>query len=192
MGSRYVQDTYQGRSASAHPPYNYQVGRPRVRSDLTRKNLQDYNEYAGQHRGGGRDEYYDERRPRYRRRSSSRSNSSSRSPPHHRSRNDRKDRRPRSEDDARRDRRRSGEDFVDRNFDTSFNGLIAAAAGAGVGAFAARRAGGHNPYRPDTDSKWRSIGGATAGAAVGNVATKKFTQWSEREKEEKRGGSRPR
>lgn len=189
MPSRYDSDVYYGRSASAHPPYNYLAGG--TRSDLTRRNLQDYNDHAAQQHGS-REQYYDERRPRHRRRSSSRSNSSSPQPRRHQSRDNRRGGRTHSDSDATRGKRRSGEDFIDRNFDTSFNGLLAAAAGAGVGAFAARRAGGHNPYRPETDSKWRSVGGATAGAALGNVATKKYTNWQESEKAQKKSSSRPR
>jgi hypothetical protein len=132
-----------------------------VHRDLTSQNLQLYNRRATQERFP--DDNF--RRPR-RRNSSPSSNASSPS----RSRRRRPDRRK-----GDRDRRTRSEDIrhrLDRDFDTSFDGVIAAAAGAGIGALTARRFGGRdNPYKPQKKSPpWKTVGGAVVGAAAFNAA----------------------
>ncbi|KAK4548228.1 hypothetical protein LTR36_010098 [Oleoguttula mirabilis] len=77
--------------------------------------------------------------------------------------------------------RRDGH-FGERNFDSSYDGLIAGAAGAAIGAITARRFGG-------TEKRGlKIIGGAVAGAAVINSAEnwfRVFTEEKEERKEEK-------
>jgi hypothetical protein len=132
-----------------------------VRRDLTSQNLQPHDRRATQ--GRFPDDNF--RRPR-RRNSPLSSNASSPS----RSRRRRPDRRKRD-----RDRRTRSEDIrhrLDRDFDTSFDGVIAAAAGAGIGALTARQFGSRdNPYKSQEKSPpWKTVGGAVVGAAAFNAA----------------------
>lgn len=170
-----------------------------ARSELSTQNLQRYNDRMSNHRVSrehyndrDRDHYYDyddrDRRsspPRRRRRSSSRSSAES-SPPRRRrshSRRSSRDRRARSLSDGRSERRKSdwnenAEEFFNKNFDRSSNGAIAAAAGAGLGYYTARKFGGGDPHRPRDKNNWRTIGGGVAGAALGNALEKR---WHDRE-----------
>ncbi|KAK5117838.1 hypothetical protein LTR85_008612 [Meristemomyces frigidus] len=76
-----------------------------------------------------------------------------------------------------RDRREGN--FAERNFDSSYDGLLAGAAGAAIGAITARRFGG-------TEKRGlKIIGGAVAGAAVVNSAENWFRVYTEVKEEEK-------
>ena len=131
-----------------------------MRQDLTSSNLQPYDRRATQER------FSDDNVRRPRRRDSSLSSTASSLSPSQRRPDWRKgdrDRRTRSEDIRHR---------LDRDFDTSFDGVIAAAAGAGIGALTARRVGSRdNPYKPrEKPRPWKTVGGAVVGAAAFNAA----------------------
>lgn len=74
--------------------------------------------------------------------------------------------------------RREG-NFAERNFDSSYDGLIAGAAGAAIGAITARRFGGSEKRG------LKIIGGAVAGAAVVNAAENWFRIYTEEREERK-------
>lgn len=153
-----------------------------VRSDFTSKHLQDYDNYATRRRVT-RERYVDDhdRPPRRERRNSSRSTNSSpprtRSRPRSRDRRNGRDRRARSLSADGRSAERSTEDFFDRHFDKSFDGIAATVAGAGIGAITARRFGSGNPHRPGERNHWRTVGGSVAGAAIGNAAEKRWRRY---------------
>lgn len=94
-------------------------------------------------------------------------------------------RRPRSRSDCGGDerlwysmkRRRDG-NFAERNFDSSYDGIIAGVAGAAIGAMTARRFGG------DEKKGWKTLGGAAVGAVGANAAENWFRLYTE-EKEER-------
>ena len=180
--SNYIDNEYDRQLAPVKYSYDHHYGSD-SRSALTTRNLQDYDRHA---RRRSEDYDYDDR-PRRRRRSSSRSTNSS--PDRYRSydrrRDDRRDRRPHS---LGTDRPRNGNfdqkagDFVDKNFDQSFDGLLAAAAGAGLGAVASHRLGKSDRDRARGSSKddtWKTVGSSVAGAALGNAAEKRYRQWRE-------------
>ncbi|EMC93244.1 hypothetical protein BAUCODRAFT_26568 [Baudoinia panamericana UAMH 10762] len=76
--------------------------------------------------------------------------------------------------------RREG-NFVERNFDSSYDGLIAAAAGAAIGAVTVRR---FAPGEEGREKTLKAIGGALVGAAAFNCAENWFRVYTE-EKEER-------
>ena len=71
------------------------------------------------------------------------------------------------------------EDLVDRTFDKSLDGIVAAAAGAGFGALSARQLGKANPHHVGEDVKWKTIGAALLGALAFNVGEKKLAKFFE-------------
>ena len=92
--------------------------------------------------------------------------------------------------------------IVERNFDSSYDGLIAAAAGAAIGAMTARRFGGYDHYSDEGRSKhkWKTIAGGVAGAAAFNLVENQYRTYTEEraevkrerreERREERGGDR--
>lgn len=95
------------------------------------------------------------------------------------------DRRRRSEDDSYErlwysmKRRRDG-NVLERNFDSSYDGIIAGVAGAAIGAMTARHFANGEENR-----KWKVLGGAVAGAAATNFAENYYRIYTE-EKHERR------
>lgn len=82
---------------------------------------------------------------------------------------------------------------LERNFDSSYDGLIAAAAGGLIGAMTARRFGGYDHYTEEDRKKnrWKTIAGGVAGAAAFNLAENQFRVYTEerevkKEKKEER------
>ena len=148
-----------------------------VRRDLTSQNLQPYDRPATQQRFP----VDDFRRPRRRNSSLSSDASSPSRPPRRRP--------PRQTGD--RERRTRSEDIrhrLDRDFDTSFDGVIAAAAGAGIGALTARRFGSRDDrYKPqDKSPPWKTVGGAVVGAAAFNAAENRLRGYVDDKVEGKR------
>lgn len=95
------------------------------------------------------------------------------------------DRRPRSEDDSNERlwysmRRRREGNVLERNFDSSYDGIIAGVAGAAIGAMTARHFANGEENR-----RWKVLGGAVAGAAATNVAENWYRVYTE-EKHERR------
>ncbi|KAL1582794.1 hypothetical protein WHR41_08327 [Cladosporium halotolerans] len=86
-------------------------------------------------------------------------------------------RRTQSEDDYYEGmkQRRDG-NLWERNFDNSYDGIIAGAAGAALGAMTARHFGG------EKNRNWKVLGGAVAGAAATNAAE----NWYRTNSEERR------
>ena len=87
--------------------------------------------------------------------------------------------------------RREG-NLLERNFDSSYDGLIAAAAGAALGAITARNLDKDQFEDASAESKrtkiLKMVGGAVAGAAVLNVGEnwyRVYTEEKEERKEEK-------
>lgn len=74
-------------------------------------------------------------------------------------------------------KRRDG-NFAERNFDSSYDGIIAGVAGAAIGAMTARRFGG------EEKKGWKTLGGAAVGAVGANAAENWFRLYTE-EKEER-------
>ena len=77
--------------------------------------------------------------------------------------------------------------IIERNFDSSYDGLFAAAAGGLIGAMTARRFGGYDHYTEEDrkKNKWKTLGGAAVGAAAFNLAENRYRVYTE-EKEERR------
>ena len=72
--------------------------------------------------------------------------------------------------------------LVGRNLDTTPNGAMIAALGAGVGAIASRRFGG-NHFNPKSGSQnWKTVGGAVIGGVAANVAVEQFRKRREAKK----------
>jgi hypothetical protein len=69
--------------------------------------------------------------------------------------------------------------FVERHFDSSYDGLIAGAAGAAIGAMTARRFGG------DEKKGLKALGGAVLGAVAFNAVENRYRVYTE-EREERR------
>lgn len=90
---------------------------------------------------------------------------------------------PKQEDDEGRlwysGEKRCDANFMERHFDSSYDGLLAAAAGAAIGAITARRFAG------EEKRGWKTVGGAVAGAAAVNLAENHWRIYTE-EKEEKK------
>ena len=78
-------------------------------------------------------------------------------------------------------KKRSEANFLERNFDSSYDGLFAAGAGALIGAMTARRFG---PTGEDY-KRWRTIGGAVAGAVAFNAAENHYRVYTEEREERK-------
>jgi hypothetical protein len=78
--------------------------------------------------------------------------------------------------------------IIERNFDSSYDGLIAAAAGGLIGAMTARRFGGYDHYTEDDRKKnrWKTIAGGVAGAAAFNLAENHFRVYTEERAEAKK------
>lgn len=95
-----------------------------------------------------------------------------------------RDRRARSEEDDydrlwySMKRRREG-NVLERNFDSSYDGIIAGVAGAALGAMTARDFGGQK------NKKWKMVGGAIAGAAATNAADNWYRLYVEEKQERK-------
>ncbi|KAK3112160.1 hypothetical protein LTR53_011842 [Teratosphaeriaceae sp. CCFEE 6253] len=81
---------------------------------------------------------------------------------------------------------RSEGNLLERNFDSSYDGLIAAAAGAALGAITARSIDKHQGDGQDSRQKkvLKLVGGAAAGAAVMNAGENWYRIYTE-EKEER-------
>ena len=82
--------------------------------------------------------------------------------------------------------------FIERSFDSSYDGLMAAAAGGLIGAMTARRFGGYDHYTDEDrkKNKWKTLGGAVVGAAAFNAAENQYRVYTEEKherNEEKRG-----
>ncbi|KAH9830384.1 hypothetical protein Tdes44962_MAKER09040 [Teratosphaeria destructans] len=75
--------------------------------------------------------------------------------------------------------RRDG-NLIERTFDSSYDGLLAAGAGAAIGIITARRFGGEENHR------WKALGGAVIGAAAFNAIENQYRIYTE-EKMEMRG-----
>ena len=77
--------------------------------------------------------------------------------------------------------------IVERNFDSSYDGLIAAAAGGLIGAMTARRFGGYDHYTEEDrkKNKWKTIAGGVAGAAAFNLVENHFRVYTEEREERK-------
>lgn len=65
-------------------------------------------------------------------------------------------------------KKRQDGNFVERNFDPSYDGILAAAAGAALGAMTARRFGG------EMNSKLKMLGGGLAGAMAFNASENQY------------------
>lgn len=192
--AQYIDSEYDKQLAPIRhrPQDDYQNGGGR--SDLTRGNLQDYDEYASRRRVTREHYVGDRRSPPRRRRSSSRSTNSS---PPRRRRSDSRDRRD-DRDDRRHRRARSlsangrpkdsTRDFFDKNFDQGFEGFLTAAAGAGIGAISAHKFGHGDSHGRKGSDRWKTIGGGVAGAAMGNAAGKRWKQYEEDKIGERQGG----
>lgn len=78
--------------------------------------------------------------------------------------------------------------IVERNFDSSYDGLFAAAAGAAIGAMTARRFGGYDHYTEEgrEKHKWKTIAGGVAGAAAFNFVENRYRVYTEERAEVKR------
>lgn len=78
--------------------------------------------------------------------------------------------------------------FIERNFDSSYDGLIAAAAGGLIGAMTARRFGGYDHYTEEDreKNKWKTIAGGIAGAAAFNLVENRYRVYTEERAEIKR------
>lgn len=178
-------DNYGGRAYD-----DYYASRPRPRDRLAPP-IDD--RYEDRYTRRSSDRQRDSRRgdDRDRRRRDDYSDSDSESPRERRHR--RRHRRAKSEQAPKRDlsddddegrlwysgRSRKDAKFHERHFDSSYDGLIAAAAGAAIGGITARSfAGAEN-------KKWKIAGGALVGAAGLNAAENHFRLYTE-EKEEKR------
>lgn len=143
--------------------------------------------YADRRRESRRDEFRD----RSRRRRDDHSDSDSESSRERRHR--RRHRRAKSEQGAARDaedkdsdsrlwysgRPRKEGKWYERTFDSSYDGLIAAGAGAAIGGITARS------FTNDENKRWKVAGGAIAGATAFNLAENKYRLYTE-EKEEQR------
>ncbi|RMY72565.1 hypothetical protein D0864_10398 [Hortaea werneckii] len=96
-----------------------------------------------------------------------------------RHRRTRSERRPRDEGDedgrlwySERDRRDAN--IVEKTFDSSYDGLLAGAAGAAIGALTARHFAEDNKNR-----KWKTLGAAVAGGAAFNAAENRYRVYTE-------------
>lgn len=67
----------------------------------------------------------------------------------------------------------------ERNFDSSYDGILAAATGAALGGITARQFGGQE------NKGWKVAGGAIAGAAALNLAENKYRLYTEEKDEER-------
>jgi len=74
---------------------------------------------------------------------------------------------------------RSDANFLEKNFDSSYDGIIAAAAGAAIGVVTARHYGG------EKNKAARTLGAAAAGAAVFNAGENWFRVFTEERQEKK-------
>ncbi|TKA60642.1 hypothetical protein B0A55_12249 [Friedmanniomyces simplex] len=136
-----------------------------------------------------------ERRRRHKRREGRRDRSEAHGDSGRSRRGDTKDHQQQQNDDgggklwySMKDRRDGN--FLERNFDSSYDGLIAAAAGAALGAITARSLDKHQGDGSDTKKQkvLKMVGGAVAGAAVLNVGEnwyRVYTEEKEERKEEK-------
>ena len=150
------------------------------RSDLTRRNLKDYERQSTQESSQDSDSPPRRRRRRYSSPSSSEHSepASRRRTPTRRKSTNRQGGRAQSEGP------RSAQDFrhrmkLDRNweqnFDKSFDGALAAAAGAGLGAITARAFGEEDKADKSgcKETSWKTYGAALAGAVAANIGAKK-------------------
>ncbi|KAK5691437.1 hypothetical protein LTR97_011430 [Elasticomyces elasticus] len=82
---------------------------------------------------------------------------------------------------------RKDANILERTFDSSYDGLIAAAAGAALGAITARSFDKHQGDGTDSKQKkvLRLVGGALAGAAVLNAGENAYRIYTEEEEEKK-------
>ena len=153
-----------------------------VRSDLNPRNMQAHQRAMRKRSAPPEKPYHSRRRLRQPSRSSS--NSSSNSLQRRPNQRDR-DQGAQSED-GRMDGQGRDNDLLDQfehHFSQSSNGLIAAAAGAGLGAVTARQFGG-NPY--DTQARhqnWKTFAGAVVGAVAFNATANKLEGKKEKLKE---------
>lgn len=76
------------------------------------------------------------------------------------------------------ERRREG-NILERNFDSSYDGIVAGVAGAAIGAMTARHFAGRE------NRNWKVLGGAVAGAAATNAAENWYRVRSEERRERK-------
>ncbi|KAK3720805.1 hypothetical protein LTR37_003468 [Vermiconidia calcicola] len=74
--------------------------------------------------------------------------------------------------------------FFEKNFDSSYDGIFAAAAGAAIGAMTARRFAYKHGDAKDKQ-RWKALGGAAAGATAFNLAENRYRVFTE-EKEVRR------
>ncbi|KAK5171983.1 uncharacterized protein LTR77_003620 [Saxophila tyrrhenica] len=97
--------------------------------------------------------------------------------------------RPESEDDDGilwySGRSRKDGNFLERNFDSSYDGLFAAAAGAAIGAMTARRFA-HTEGDEKNMKNVKTVGGLVAGAAAFNAAENRYRLFTEEKQERKR------
>lgn len=77
---------------------------------------------------------------------------------------------------------------VQKNFDASGNGVLAAAIGAGLGAITARRFDKNHYDAPseqrDGRQRWKTVGGAVVGGLVANAAEERYRRWAASDKKE--------
>lgn len=74
--------------------------------------------------------------------------------------------------------------FLERNFDSSYDGLLTAAAGAAIGAMTARRFA-HKDGDEKKRLNWKTWGGAVVGAGLFNVAENHYRVYTEEKIERK-------
>lgn len=99
-----------------------------------------------------------------------------------------KDRDPESDDEGilwYSGRSRKDANFFERNFDSSYDGLLTAAAGAAIGAMTARRFA-HKEGDEKMSRNWKTIGGAVVGAAAFNAAENRYRVYTEEKYERKK------
>ena len=72
--------------------------------------------------------------------------------------------------------------LVTRNLDTTPNGAMIAALGAGVGAIASRRIGANHFDSKSGSQTWKTVGGAVVGGIAANVAVEQFRKRRESKK----------
>lgn len=173
---------------------DYQIARPRPRERLAPPHEYRYDDRYAIDRERDRRREDDRRRRRRRRDDYSDSDSESSRERRHRRRHHR---RAKSEQAPNRDQQGGEEDdyenepmfysgkprkegnWRERNFDSSYDGLLAAAAGAALGGITARHWVGQE------NRGWKIAGSAVAGATAMNLAENKYRLWTEEREERK-------
>ena len=72
--------------------------------------------------------------------------------------------------------------FFHKHFDTSYEGIFSATAGAAVGALAAQRLNRDKPHQDGLkqgSGGWKTLGGAVIGAAAANAAEHRYREYTE-------------